>query len=138
MSTEEHLYYFSSKFTKQNKNTGFFDINLPITLDLSGKWKCGILDLYVKDNNSVFESIYVSTSFCNTSLIHEQDQIPVLKKVNLKSGNNNINFPHPLYIKVKQKQISNFSLSCLDTNLRTINFDDRFLLELTLHFVKYG
>lgn len=140
MSSSEHVYYFSSEFSKHNSTTGFFYNNLPVTLNLPGKWKCGLIDIFAKTDGYISDqqTVFIVVSFCETSLVHDQNQLPVLRKVKLTHGNNHITFTKPLYINVKQKQISNFNINFLNKNLDVIHFGSDSIIELTLHFYKHG
>lgn len=139
MSIDEHHFYFSAEFTPQLTTEGSFFINLPITLNLPGTWKCAILDIFFKSENSLFvqQPVYIFGSFCETGLVNDKGQFPILGKVILKKGLKHTSFSNPLYITVKQKQISNFYLDFYDRKLNKFNFRNSFFIELTLHFCKY-
>ena len=138
MPTDEHIFHFSTEFTPQLNTTGSFFVNLPITLDLTGNWKCAILDILFK-SNTLFEQepVYILASFCETSLLHDKGQLPILGKVILKKGLKRTHFPDPLYIKVKQKQISNFYLDFFNRKIEKFDFSSSYFLDITLHFYKY-
>ena len=57
MSKEEHRIYFSSNYSIHSKNQGAFTVNLPFPLELKGKWKCAIVDIFVKVENFVTDTI---------------------------------------------------------------------------------
>lgn len=134
---EEHLIYFSSKFINQDPITGSFTINLPHRLELSGKWKCAILDLYVKPDitNILSAAIHILADFCSESFI-AGDKLPIIRKIYLKKSSKFYNLTNTLYIPLKQSNITNFSLSILDQRFKPIIFQSSHLLEFTLHFVK--
>lgn len=136
MSIEEHRFYFSTKFSSQN--LGEFNVNLPFPVDLQGKWKCSIRDAIIKLDNIETDCIYILADFCVTSSIQQNKQLPILKKVYLKSKQNWYDFPQPLYIPVKQVNLTDFSLLFLDSDLNNISFRDNFLIECTIHFYKHG
>jgi len=150
MSEEEHLFYFSSKYSLQDPITGSFTINLPLTLNLEGKWKCAVLDFFIRPDNLDFfirpddsnkhtsEFIYILADFCSTSFIQENKQIPILKKIGVNKGTYHYSFTHPLYIPLKQPTLTNFDLTFLDTFFEPITLHKTFLIECTLHFSKNG
>lgn len=137
MSKEEHRFYFSSK-TSVKQNQCSFTVNLPFPLDLTGKWKCCLYEVYVHFPKLDSPSIYILSDFCETSLVGEKNQLPILRKVYFSPNKRYYSYSHPLYIPLKQTHISNFSLSFLDSNLHQILFSDDFLIECTIHFYKYG
>lgn len=138
MSKEEHRFFFSSKYSIHNKNQGSFTVNLPFSLNLSGKWKCAILEVFVStlDLKEV-KSLYILADICETSLVGGNKQLPILKKLYLESDKTYYTSPNPFYITLKQSQINNFTLSCIDSNLEKITFNENFLLECNIHFYKY-
>jgi len=138
MSNDEHRFYFSSNHSIQDKTLATFTVNLPFPLELTGKWKCAILDCYIKLTKLELNSLFILGDFCEISLVEENKQLPILKKVYLKSNENYYNFLHPLYIPVKQTHLSNFSLAFVDPNLQNILLNTDFLIECTIHFYKHG
>lgn len=140
MSEDEHLIYFSSRYSKQDTITGSFTLNLPYTLNLEGKWKCAVLDFFISPDNSDNHSsqyIYCLGDFCKTSFIQEKNQIPILKKIPLSKGTKQYTFSNPTYIPLKQNSLSDFDLSFLDTFFQPIILHKINIIECTLHFVKY-
>jgi len=141
MSEEEHLFYFSSKYSTQDPITGSFTVNLPLTLNLEGKWKCAVLDFFIRGGDSdkyTSESIYILGDFCKTSIIQENKQLPILKKIALNKAKHQYNFSHPLYIQLKQPTLTNFNLTFLETSFKAVITHKSFLIECALHFRKYG
>lgn len=138
MSVEEHRIYFSSDHCVFENESASFTVNLPFPLQFTGKWKCTIRDIFIKLDSPPFNCVYILADFCATSLIHENGQIPILKKLYLNPDQSFYSFTHPLYIPVKQTVLSNFNLSLLNNNLKSIHLDKNFLLECTIHFYKHG
>jgi len=141
MSEGEHLLYFSSKYSPQDSITGRFIINLPLTLNLEGEWKCALLDFFIRPDNSddlSSEFIYILGDFCKTSFIQQNKQLPILKKVSINNSAHQYEFSYPLYIPLKQSSLTNFTLTFLDTFLKPIILHKSYLIECTLHFTKYG
>lgn len=133
MSREEHRIYFSSSFCLES--SGHFILNLPYTLDLQGKWKCAIKDIYIFGaKEKLPQFIYVLGDFCETSILQGQE-VPILNKVYF-NNNEYYSFADPLYIPLKQKQLYQLELAFTDRDLKTIHFDKNFLIECTLHFYK--
>jgi hypothetical protein len=137
MGKEEHRFYFSSSHSISNSNTSSFTVNLPFSLDLAGRWKCTIYEVFIDSADLSTESLYILSDFCETSLLEENKQLPILRKLYLSPNKKFYNFPHLLYIPLKQVHLTNFTLSFLDTNLQKINTTD-LKIECTLHFYKYG
>ena len=136
MSGEEHLIYFSSKFSSQDPITGSFSVNLPSRLELRGKWKCAIVDFFIRQDNSKFVPIiHLLSDFCSTSFVGE-DKLPILSKVYLQKSSKHYNISNLLYIPLKQNILTSFRLSFLDHNLKPILFSKPYLLECTLHFIE--
>ena len=138
MSSEEHRFYFSSKYSFQNKNLGEFTVSLPFSLELRGKWKATVCDVFFKLANTETDCIYILADFCDTSLVQQNKQLPILKKVYLNSIQNYFYFTHPLYIPVKQNSLSGFSLSFLDSKFEIISLGPDCLIECSIHFYKHG
>lgn len=139
MFRREHRIYFSSAFTEGEASKGYFIVNLPFTLDLKGVWKVGIRELFLSSKSiSNLAHIYILGDFCENSFVQKGKQLPILKKVYLDKKQKIYSFPDPLYISLKQKEISSFQLEFLDTELKRINFEENFLIECTLHFYKNG
>lgn len=142
MSEEEHLFYFSSKYSKQDQFTGGFTTNLPFPLNLEGEWKCAVLDFYIKtssNNRDSIEFIYILGDFCKTSFIQEKKEIPLLKKVPInKKLVQQYSFTNLLYIPLKQSTLSDFDLTFLDTSFHPYILDKSSLIECTIHFIKNG
>lgn len=141
MSEGEHIFYFSSRFTQQDRVSGSFTINLPFTLNLEGEWKCAILDFFIRPDISDAHSaqyIYVLGDFCRTSFIKGNEQIPILKKIALNKSTQQYTFSQPLYIPLKQDSLTDFDLTFLDTFFKVILLHHSSIIECTLHFLKYG
>ena len=138
MGKEEHRFYFSSTYSTHNKSQAVFTVNLPFPLDFIGKWKCSILDVFIKINKPELNLCYILANFCDTSLVEETKQLPILKKLYLKPSESYYSFLHPLYIPLKQTRLSNFTLTFLDSNLQNIYLDSSFLIECNIHFYKHG
>lgn len=139
MSKREHRIYFSSAYCERNFNLGNFTVNLPISLDLTGIWRCAIRDIFISSASiSSIDYIYILGDFCETSILHREKLLPVLSKVFLENKEKYYNFPDPLYIPLKQNQLSSFELRFLNPDLKTIDFGEKFLIECTLHLYKYG
>lgn len=136
MNKDEHRLYFSSKYHIYGINQAIFTVNLPFPLLLSGKWKCALLDVYIKFKEAELESCYILGDFCETSLIDSVNQLSILKKLYLEPNESYYSFALPLYIPVKQTQLNNLSLSLLDSNLEHIYQDKITLVECTVHFYK--
>lgn len=135
MLKREHRIYFSSAFCQVDSKLGRFTVNLPLTLDLSEFWKCAIHDIFISsDVNSSLNCIYILGDFCETSIVHKEEQLPILSKVFLNSENKYYNFSQPLYIPLKQNQIRSFELQFLNSNLEPVDFGEEYLVECTLHF----
>lgn len=140
MRSEEHLIYFSSKVSSQDKTTGSFTVNLPFHLHLSGDWKCAVLDFFIKPDtpNSVLESVFIIADFCVNSLLNNGKFLPILKKVYCKRAKRAYNFTQPLYINLKQSSLSDFDLTFLDSDFKPIIISPNQVLECTLHFSQNG
>lgn len=140
MSEEEHVFYFSSKFTKQDKVSGSFTVNLPFTLNLKGKWKCAILNFFIKpdiSNDQSSQYIYILADFCKTSFVQGNKERPILQKIGLSKSNQQYNISNLLYISVKQSTLSDFDLLFLDSSFNPIILGKRHIIECALHFMKY-
>lgn len=140
MSKREQRIYFTSTFAEQDSTLGHFVVNLPLSLDLSGFWKCAIRDIYISSKTiSSLDYIYILGNFCETSFVGKSKELPILKKVYLKKRQQFYTFTHPLYIPLKQKQLNSFELEFVDSNLKVVNFEEEsFVIECTLHFYKHG
>lgn len=140
MRAGEHLIYFSNKLSPQDKTTGSFTVTLPFHLNLSGEWKCAILDFFLKPDypNSTHESIHIIGDFCENSLLSNGKLSPILKKVFCKRAKRAYNFTSPLYIPLKQSTLSDFDLTFLDSKLKPIVFTEEQTVECILHFSKNG
>lgn len=139
MSKEEHRFFFSSDHVSLYNNRASFTVNLPFSLDLRGKWKCALLDLFIRLGELDIDSCYILADFCDTSLVQETNQLPILKKLYLKRGESYYTFLRPLYIPIKQTHISSFTLTLLDSNLQEFLISDtKLLIECTIHFYKHG
>lgn len=139
MSEEEHRIYFSSDFSTQEKSSGSFTVHLPNTLNLEGKWKCAVLDFFIRPDNSDNHSsqfIYILADFCETSIILQTDRFPILRKVHLNQGAQQYEFAYPLYIPLKQSSITDFELVFLDSFLLPVKLNKPSKIECTLHFIK--
>lgn len=137
MNKEEHRFYFSSEHSLRD-NQGAFTVNLPFPFQLPGLWKCTIYDVFISLDNIQLSSFYILTDFCETSLVNENIQLPVLKKVYIETDTNYYSFTNPLYIPIKQSHISSFTLLFLDSNLQKIKFNKNCLIECCIHFYKHG
>lgn len=139
MSEEQHLIYFSSVYATHDKVTGSFTTNLPFTLHLEGKWKCAVLDFSIKpdisDSNSP-QYIYILADFCKTSIIHQIEQSPILRKVALSDAAQLYEFANPIYISLKQNSLTDFDLFFTNSLLNPIKFHKSNRIECTLHFIK--
>jgi hypothetical protein len=140
MTEGEHLIYFSSRHSDQDKVTGSFTVNLPYTLNLEGDWKCAVLDFFLSPDNSESDSnqyIYILGDFCNTSFIRDK-QIPILHKISLRDGLKQYTPSHLLYISLKQNSLTDFDLTFLDPSLRPVILTSSGIIECTLHLIKHG
>ena len=136
MAKEEHRIHFSTSFCETSYDQ--FIVNLPHILDLEGKWKCAIKDIYISSKNIFIPLfVYVLGDFCETSILNNQE-IPVLTKFYLEKSQQYSFFSHPLYIPIKQNQLNQIELAFVDENLKKIDFGDNFSIECTLHFYKHG
>lgn len=141
MSEDEHVIYFSSEFSVQDTASGGFNVALPYTLNLEGFWKCGVLDFFIRPDNSDAQSsqfIYILSDFCKTSFIQQSQQLPILKKVGLRKSQHSYKFTRPLYVPLKQNSLTDFDLLFLDSFLTPIKLHRAHKIECTLHFVRYG
>jgi len=138
MSKEEHRLFFSSAFCE--KLSGHYLVNLPFSIDLAGKWKCVIRDIYVsvKKKNFTPDSIFVLGDFCETSIVQEKKQLPILSQFYYRKPQKYYTFIQPLYIPLKQKSLNKIELQFIDRNLKNIDFGEDFLIECCLHFHRYG
>lgn len=138
MSKEEHRIFFSSAYCE--KSSEHFLINLPFSLDLSGKWKCTIRDIYLSVNRVNFspEYIYILGDFCETSIIQGKKQLPILKQFYFQQNKKYYSYDHPLYIPLKQNSLNKIELRFLDKDLKDIDFGEKYLIECCLHFYKHG
>jgi hypothetical protein len=135
MSKGEHHFYFSSKYSTHNSR-GSFTVNLPFSLQFTGQWKCAVIDLFISHNNLQSPTLYLLSDFCDTSLVHEGKQLPILRKVYLENNTEKYSFTNLVYISLKQNHISNFTLSFLNIDLQPIVFDNNTLIECVIHFLK--
>lgn len=138
MSLDEHRIYFSSDYCTLDKSTGSFTVNLPFLLDVSGKWKSTIRDIFIKTDSFSSSCIYILADFCDTSLIKEKEQLPILKKLYLEPNQKYYTFTHPLYVPVKQTVLSSFNLLLLNSEFKSIQLGEEFLIECTIYFYKHG
>lgn len=138
MSADEQRIYFSSEYCISEKNVGSFTVNLPFPLEFRGRWKCTIRDIFIRLDSIPSNCVYILADFCDTSLIQEKEQLPILKKLYLKPDQNTYSFTHPLYVPVKQTVLSSFNLEVLNSDLESVELGRKFLLECTLHFYKHG
>lgn len=134
MSKEEQRIYFSSLYCEKNQEN--LILNLPYTLDLEGKWKCGIKDIYISFKSlNIPRFILITGDFCETSFIQKQE-IPILQKIYLEKNQNYYSFSDPLYIPIKQQRIRRIEINLLDENFKQIYFNPELIIECLLHFHK--
>ena len=139
MSEREHRFYFSSDFSTQDRVSGSFTINLPFVLNLEGEWKCAVLDFFIRsDNSDIYTSqfIYILADFCETSIILQTKEIPILRKVHLNASVQYYDFANPLYIRLKQNSLTDFELVFLDSSLLPLTLTKPSKIECMLHFIK--
>jgi hypothetical protein len=136
---KEHLLFFSSEFSYHNNSSATFTVRLPYEIKLDGEWKCAILDFFASSDHSGIHSsefIYILGDFCGISFISQTDQRPILKKIHLSGGTKFYEFANPIYIPVKQKRLSEFDLTFLDSDLNPIDLKRPNKFECTLHFIQ--
>ena len=139
MAEREHLIYFSSDFSTQDRVSGGFIINLPFVLNLEGEWKCAVLDFFIRTDNTDTHSsqfIYILADFCETSIILQTKEISILRKIHLNTSVQYYDFANPLYIRLKQNSLTDFELVFLNSFLLPIILTKPSKIECLLHFIK--
>ena len=137
MSKEEHRIFFSSAYCE--KSSEHFLTNLPFSLDLSGKWKCTIRDIYISVRKNLPPGyVYILSNFCETSFIQGKKQLPILKRFFYRQSKKLYSYVQPLYIPLKQNSLNKIELRFLDKDLKDIEFGENYLIECCLHFYKHG
>jgi hypothetical protein len=138
MSEEEHLFYFSSRYTVQDKVTGSFTVRLPYKLSLEVVWNCAVLDFFInsdKSDNQSVQYIYILGDFCKTSFIRDK-QLPILQRIPVSESVQQYTPSHLLYIPLKQDSITDLGLTFLNSVLEPVRLSNSTIIECTLHFIK--
>jgi hypothetical protein len=134
MSKDEHRVFFSSRHCTQSQEQ--VTLNLPYSLNLQGKWKCAIKDIFIDTHDlSVNRFVFITSNICETSVIQGKD-LPVLRKLFIEKSPHYYSFLDPIYITVSQTEINHIRLTLLDSNLKKIIFKENCLLECMFHFFK--
>lgn len=134
MSMKGHYFFLSSrdseKIYKQN-NANDFIVELPVPLELDGRWECGLMDIQLSPT-SFPKQLYVFCDLCNDSYV-SNNKLPILRRLLVRVMRDlNITFTIPYYMPIRRTQVKRIRIFIRDSHMQPVTFK-RQDLKCTLH-----
>ena len=139
---EEHYMFLSSRdsleFFPENKAHSF-EVKLPGTLKLEGRWKCALTELvYVPQfTGERPKQIYVCCDLVQDSYVADS-MLPIMRKVAVPTAigtRTSLTFPQNYYFPLARNEIQYINVYVKDHNLNAPEFSQE-PLSCTLHLVR--
>ena len=125
METYLHLSSKDSLLYYPNNEAGSFIVVLPKTFHLDEKWECALLELSLPQPVPT-NYLFVCADFIEDSYVRNQF-FPVLRGIpgGTKSESLHLTFEHPYYLRVRQRELTQFQITIRDGDLNPLNFGSK-------------